>query len=176
MGEKKYKQVKTTIRSTKRRRERKLRAKANGVKQKKKVTGSKTQTRFEWEGEGEVIFFDCFCVVTPLSTVCRLYWRKRKKKRANTEGQKRESKTRPWSRVQRCVYVYVCRRRKAPELAAPLIHRSSAHSFSFLIWASSSGVKSLTMLKALRISSGVLPLMMLATVLQPTSRRGLISR
>ena len=34
---------------------------------------------------------------------------------------------------------------------------------------SSSGVKSLTMLKSLRISSGVLPLIMLATVLQPTS-------
>ena len=34
---------------------------------------------------------------------------------------------------------------------------------------SSSGVKSLTMLKSLRISSGVLPLIMLATVLHPTS-------
>lgn len=34
---------------------------------------------------------------------------------------------------------------------------------------SSSGVKSLTMLNSLRISSGVLPLIMLATVLQPTS-------
>ena len=34
---------------------------------------------------------------------------------------------------------------------------------------SSSGVKSLTMLKSLRISSGVLPLIMFATVLQPTS-------
>lgn len=34
---------------------------------------------------------------------------------------------------------------------------------------SSSGVKSLTMLKSFRISSGVLPLIMLATVLQPTS-------
>ena len=34
---------------------------------------------------------------------------------------------------------------------------------------SSSGVKSFTMLKSLRISSGVLPLIMLATVLQPTS-------
>jgi hypothetical protein len=36
---------------------------------------------------------------------------------------------------------------------------------------SSSGVKSLTMLKSLRISSGVLPLIMFATVLQPTSLR-----
>lgn len=36
---------------------------------------------------------------------------------------------------------------------------------------SSSGVKSLTMLKSLRISSGVLPLIMLATVLHPTSLR-----
>lgn len=33
------------------------------------------------------------------------------------------------------------------------VHRSSAHSFSFLIWASSSGVKSLTMLKSFRIWS-----------------------
>ena len=37
---------------------------------------------------------------------------------------------------------------------------------------SSSGVKSLTMLKSLRISSGVFPLIMLATVLQPTSLSG----
>jgi hypothetical protein len=36
---------------------------------------------------------------------------------------------------------------------------------------SSSGVKSLTMLKSLRISSGVLPLIMFATVLHPTSLR-----
>ena len=36
---------------------------------------------------------------------------------------------------------------------------------------SSSGVKSLTMLKSFLISSGVLPLIMLATVLQPTSLR-----
>jgi hypothetical protein len=36
---------------------------------------------------------------------------------------------------------------------------------------SSSGVKSLTMLKSLRISSGDLPLIMFATVLQPTSLR-----
>lgn len=77
--------------------------------------------------------------------------------------------------------------------------RSSAHSFSFLICASSSGVKSLTMLKlragegerdargqlqvleggeggregthSFRISSGCLPLIMLATVLHPTSLR-----
>jgi hypothetical protein len=34
---------------------------------------------------------------------------------------------------------------------------------------SSSGVKSLTMLNSLRISSGVFPLIMLATVLHPTS-------
>jgi len=36
---------------------------------------------------------------------------------------------------------------------------------------SSSGVKSLTMLKSFLISSGVLPLIMLATVLHPTSLR-----
>lgn len=53
---------------------------------------------------------------------------------------------------------------------------SSAHSFSRRIWSSSSGVKSHWMLKVLRISSGVLPLIMLATVLHPTSSSGLISR
>ena len=37
---------------------------------------------------------------------------------------------------------------------------------------SSSGVKSFTMLNSLRISSGVFPLIMLATVLQPTSLQG----
>lgn len=55
-------------------------------------------------------------------------------------------------------------------------YRSSAHSFSFLICASSSGVKSLTMLKSLRISSGCLPLIMLATDLHPTSNKGLMSK
>ena len=53
---------------------------------------------------------------------------------------------------------------------------SSAHSFSRRIWSSSSGVKSFWMLKVLRISSGDLPLIMLATVLQPTSSRALMSR
>jgi len=53
---------------------------------------------------------------------------------------------------------------------------SSAHSFSRLICSSSSGVKSFWMLKVLRISSGDFPLIIFATVLQPTSRRGLMSR
>ena len=53
---------------------------------------------------------------------------------------------------------------------------SSAHSFSRLIWSSSSGVKSFWILKVFRISSGVFPLIIFATVLHPTSRRGLISR
>ena len=48
---------------------------------------------------------------------------------------------------------------------------SSHHSFSFRTCSSSEGVKSFLMLKVLRISSGVLPLIMLATVLQVTSRR-----
>lgn len=39
---------------------------------------------------------------------------------------------------------------------------------------SSSGVKSLAILKSLRISSGVFPLIMFATVLQPTSLRQLL--
>merc|ERR1719321_2330378 len=43
--------------------------------------------------------------------------------------------------------------------------RSSHHSFSLRTRSSSSGVKSFLMLNVLRISSGVLPLNMLATVL-----------
>jgi len=50
-----------------------------------------------------------------------------------------------------------------------MIRSEMRRTFSFLICASSSGVKSLTMLNNLRISSGVLPLIMFATVLQPTS-------
>ena len=53
---------------------------------------------------------------------------------------------------------------------------SSAHSFSRRIWSSSSGVKSFVMLNVLRISSGVLPLIILATVLHPTSSKPLMSR
>ncbi|RUS14414.1 hypothetical protein BC937DRAFT_93868 [Endogone sp. FLAS-F59071] len=56
------------------------------------------------------------------------------------------------------------------------LYFSSTHSFSLRTCSSSSGVKSLTILKVLRISSGDLPLIMLATVLQVRSRRGLISR
>ena len=48
---------------------------------------------------------------------------------------------------------------------------SSHHSFSFLTCSSSAGVKSFLMLKVFLISSGVFPLIMLATVLQVTSRR-----
>lgn len=55
------------------------------------------------------------------------------------------------------------------------VYRSSAHSFSLRICSSSSGVKSLVMLKVLRISSGDLPLIMLATVLHPTSSSALMS-
>lgn len=55
-------------------------------------------------------------------------------------------------------------------------HRSSAHSFSRRICSSSSGVKSFVMLNVFRISSGDFPLIMLATVLQPTSSKGLMSR
>ena len=53
---------------------------------------------------------------------------------------------------------------------------SSHHSFSLRICSSSSGVKSFLMLNVLRISSGVFPLIMLATVLQVTSSSPLISR
>src|SRR5579859_1955214 len=76
---------------------------------------------------------------------------------------------------------------KTRPLPMPAIYLSSAHSFSFLICASSSGlpleppldwayVKSLVMLNVFLISSGDLPLIMFATVLQPVSRSGLISK
>lgn len=58
---------------------------------------------------------------------------------------------------------------------APL-YFSSHHWFSLRTWASSSSVKSFLMLKVFLISSGVLPLIMLATVLQVTSSRPLMSR
>ena len=46
---------------------------------------------------------------------------------------------------------------------------SSKYISVHFVLTSSSGVKSLTMLNNLRISSGVLPLIIFATVLQPTS-------
>lgn len=45
-----------------------------------------------------------------------------------------------------------------------------------ITWASSSSVKSFLMLNVFLISSGVLPLIMLATVLQVTSNRPLMSK
>jgi hypothetical protein len=48
----------------------------------------------------------------------------------------------------------------------------SIHSVSRRIWSSSSGVKSFWMLNVLRISSGGLPSIMFAAVLQPASRSG----
>lgn len=54
--------------------------------------------------------------------------------------------------------------------------RSSHHAFSRLTSSSSSGVKSFLMLKRVRISSGVLPLISSATVLHVRSRRDLMSR
>jgi len=53
---------------------------------------------------------------------------------------------------------------------------SSHHSFSFRTCSSSAGVKSFLMLNVRRISSGVFPLIMLATVLHVTSSRPLMSR
>lgn len=53
---------------------------------------------------------------------------------------------------------------------------SSHHSFSFRTCSSSLGVKSFLMLKVLRISSGVFPLIIFATVLQVTSSKPLISK
>merc|ERR1719270_3183282 len=57
-----------------------------------------------------------------------------------------------------------------------LVYFSSHHSFSFLTCSSSLGVKSFLMLNVFRISSGVLPLIILATVLQVTSNKPLMSR
>ena len=51
------------------------------------------------------------------------------------------------------------------------IHFSSHHSFSFRTCSSSLGVKSFLILNVFRISSGVFPLIMLATVLHVTSNR-----
>lgn len=55
------------------------------------------------------------------------------------------------------------------------VYASSHHLFSSRTWASSSGEKSLVMLKVARISSGVLPLIIDATVAQVRSNSGLIS-
>ena len=54
--------------------------------------------------------------------------------------------------------------------------RSSHHAFSRFTSSSSSGVKSFFMLKRMRISSGVLPLISSATVLHVRSRRALMSK
>lgn len=56
-----------------------------------------------------------------------------------------------------------------------ILQDSSHHLFSSLTFASSSGVKSLTILKVFRISSGVLPLIIDATFAHVRSRSDLIS-
>jgi hypothetical protein len=53
---------------------------------------------------------------------------------------------------------------------------SSAHLFSSLIYYSSSGVKSLMMLKVFLISSGVFPLIREATFAQAKSKREAMSK
>jgi len=53
---------------------------------------------------------------------------------------------------------------------------SSHHSFSLRTCSSSAGVKSFLMLNVFLISSGVLPLIILATVLHVTSSKPLMSR
>lgn len=64
----------------------------------------------------------------------------------------------------------------SPQRTPPLQKDSSAHLFSSMICASSSGVKSFSMLKNLRISGIVRFFMRLATFAQESSKRGLISR
>lgn len=61
-----------------------------------------------------------------------------------------------------------------PKNAGYLLYLSSAHSFSFLIAASSSGLKSFTMLNVFLNSSGDLCLIISAIILQPASKRGLM--
>jgi len=56
------------------------------------------------------------------------------------------------------------------------VYFSSHHSFSLRTCSSSSGVKSFWMLNVLRISSGVLPFIMLATDLQVTFNKPLMSK
>lgn len=57
-----------------------------------------------------------------------------------------------------------------------IVYFSSHHSFSFRTCSSSAGVKSFLMLKVFLISSGDFPLIMLATVLQVTSSKPLMSK
>merc|ERR1712150_182711 len=67
-------------------------------------------------------------------------------------------------------------RKKVNNWIGLFAHFSSHHSFSFLTCSSSAGVKSFLMLNVFLISSGVLPLIMLATVLQVTSSSPPMSR
>lgn len=55
-------------------------------------------------------------------------------------------------------------------------HVSSAHLFSSLIYCSSSGVKSLMILNVFLTSSGVFPLIRLATLAQDRSMRLAMSK
>lgn len=57
-----------------------------------------------------------------------------------------------------------------------VVYFSSHHSFSFRTCSSSAGVKSFLILNVFLISSGVFPLIMLATVLHVTSNKPLMSR
>lgn len=56
-----------------------------------------------------------------------------------------------------------------------VVYESSAHLFSALTASSSSGEKSFWILNLLRISSGVLPFIILATLAHVKSNNGLIS-
>jgi hypothetical protein len=64
----------------------------------------------------------------------------------------------------------------APKNSHPAHGVSSAHAFSLRTCSSSAGVKSFWMLNCARISSGVLPVIIFATVLQVRSSIGLMSR
>merc|ERR1719328_143547 len=69
---------------------------------------------------------------------------------------------------------YLLRQKRS--MGTKIVYFSSHHSFSLRTCSSSLGVKSFLMLKVFLISSGVFPLIMLATVLHVTSSRPLMSR
>ena len=102
---------------------------------------------------------------------------------------KKEKKQELWqylSKFQRHKMIATCwlhllRMARTPQLLFPLCcllnqKDSSAQRFSSMTWASSSGVKSFSILKNWRISCTLLPLIIEATLAHDSSRRGLMSK
>ena len=117
----------------------------------------------------------------------------RRKKKIRRKGQN-QNKTKTSKHARRCgilffrslflslsLYLFlsllpIISSSRSLSLPLPLPLYSNAHWFSRRTSSSSSGVKSFGMLKVLRISSGVLPLIMLATVRHVRSSSGLMLR